>query len=363
MINLGITLLVITVCFYVGILYENMKILLCGAALIMLLLLSLIEVFYRYFTMKCHLEIPIDMAEQNKPVSIGIRVNNQGAFTSGKMKFRVFIHNAMVRKGKKNWIGIPHAYAANLRYDFPIEILEAGCVEIELSEILIYSFTGMVSIKKKCKEYGSVIVMPKMHPLGIRISESVRNFMGETDVCDDIHPGHDTSELFGIREYREKDKLQSIHWKLSAKMDELMVKEGSLPVACAIVVFLDVRSDTQQNSMSAFLELAASLSYSLLDRKCAHFIAWYSKTKGEVIRVRVDNEESFYLSLSRFLWDGSFCDGVDVKEHYKELFRGEYYMHDIVLNMNMELYKNGDLVKKFDAKNIANECKKLEILL
>ena len=363
MINVGITLFVIAACFYVGILYENVKILLCGVALIILLLLSLIEVFYRFFTMECHLEIPIAMAEQNKPVSMGIRVNNRGAFTSGKMKFRVFIHNAMVRKGKKNWIGIPHAYAANLRYDFPIEILESGCVEIELSEILIYSFTGMVSIRKKCKEYGSVIVLPKIHPLGIRISEPVRNFMGDTDVCDDVRPGHDTSELFDIRKYREKDKLQSIHWKLSAKTDELMVREGTLPVPCAIVVFLDVRSDKKQDSMSTFLELASSISYSLMDRKCAHFVAWYSKAKGEVVRVRVDDEERFYLFLSQYLWDGTFCDGVDVKERYKERFRGEYYMHDIVVNMNMELYINGDLVKKFGAKNIANECKKLEILL
>ncbi len=366
MINLGITLFVIAVCFYVGILYENVKILLCGVALMILLVLSVIEVFYRLFTMECHLEIPISMAERRKPLSVGIRVINKGAVTSGKMKFRMSIHNALIPKGKKDWFSIPHAYAANLRYDFPIEILEAGCVEIELSEIRIYSFTGLIWIKKKCKEYGSVIVMPEIHSIGMRISEPVRSFIGDADVYDDLRPGHDHSEIFEIREYREKDKLQSIHWKLSAKTDDLMVRERSLPEACAIVIFLDLRQDKakdKQMFLNAFLEIAASLSFALLDRECVHFVAWYSKEKGDVIRIRVDDEESFYLFLSHYLWDGIFHEDIDVKQRYKERFRGEIYLYDLLLNKNLELYKNGEPVKKFDTKDIADECEKLEILL
>ena len=40
--------------------------------------------------------------------------------------------------------------------------------------------------------------------------------------------GYDPSELFDVREFQNGDRLQSVHWKLSARTDELMVKELSL---------------------------------------------------------------------------------------------------------------------------------------
>ena len=42
--------------------------------------------------------------------------------------------------------------------------------------------------------------------------------------------GDDPSEIFDIREYADGDKIQRIHWKLSSKTGDLMVKEGSLPL-------------------------------------------------------------------------------------------------------------------------------------
>lgn len=368
MINMIITLFAIAACFYTGILYEHLTILLCGVALSILLIVSIVEVVYRLFTMKCHLDIPISMAEQNRPVDIGIRIRNAGEIVSGKVKVCLSIHNALEKKGKNTWVTISNVYRGNLRYDVPIIIEEAGNQEIELKKIRIYSFTRLVHVTKKCKDFGSVMIMPKIHSLGIRITEPVRNFMGDADVYDDIRPGHDPAELFGIRPYREKDKLQSIHWKLSAKMDDLMVKENSFPVACAVVILLDLQDTKKKKgkkdfSFDGFLELAASVSYALMDAECAHFVVWHSKSRDEIIRIRVDDEESFYLFLSLYLQDVTFISDVDLKERYREKYRNEYYLYDLLINKDLEVYKNGEFVSKVDKKRIADECEKMEILL
>ena len=42
--------------------------------------------------------------------------------------------------------------------------------------------------------------------------------------------GSDMSEVFGIREYREGDSIRNIHWKLTGKCDDIMIKLPSLPV-------------------------------------------------------------------------------------------------------------------------------------
>ena len=170
MINLIITLFAIAACFYVGILYENLKILLCGVALGILLIISIVEVVYRLLTFKCHLEIPISMAEQNRPVDIGIRIRNAGEIVSGKVRVCLSIHNALEPKGKNAWVTISNVYPGSLRYDFPIVIKEAGNQEIELKKIRIYSFTRLVHFTKKCKDYGSVVIMPEIHSMGISIT-------------------------------------------------------------------------------------------------------------------------------------------------------------------------------------------------
>ena len=114
--NLLITLCVIAACFYWGILYENVTILICATALGILLLLSFVEVLYRFLTIQCHLEIPISMADINRPVSIAVKVDNQGIVACGKIKLRLSIHNSLEKKGKKHWITVQNAYPRSMKY-------------------------------------------------------------------------------------------------------------------------------------------------------------------------------------------------------------------------------------------------------
>ncbi|MBR5371627.1 MAG: DUF58 domain-containing protein [Oscillospiraceae bacterium] len=71
-------------------------------------------------------------------------------------------------------------------------------------------------------------------------------------------PGDDPSEIFDLHEYRAGDSVSRIHWKLSSKLDELMVKEYSLPLASAYRMVCDFRYVGTQPD--AALRLDAMLS-------------------------------------------------------------------------------------------------------
>ncbi len=51
--------------------------------------------------------------------------------------------------------------------------------------------------------------------------------------------GTDQREMFDIREYQPGDDIRSIHWKLSAKADELIVRQASDPTHYDIVILPD----------------------------------------------------------------------------------------------------------------------------
>ena len=49
------------------------------------------------------------------------------------------------------------------------------------------------------------------------------------------------------------------------------------------------------------MKLLVSLSFSLMDQKCSHYVAWYDTAINDIVRARVDDEEGFYIFLNSFL--------------------------------------------------------------
>ena len=49
--------------------------------------------------------------------------------------------------------------------------------------------------------------------------------------------GYDLSEVYQLREYRPGDSLRQMHWKLSGKLDRLVIREASLPVRRSVLLF------------------------------------------------------------------------------------------------------------------------------
>ena len=53
------------------------------------------------------------------------------------------------------------------------------------------------------------------------------------------HGGEDTGETFQVREYEAGDSMKQIHWKLSARLNDLVVREPGYPVTRSVLVFLE----------------------------------------------------------------------------------------------------------------------------
>lgn len=368
MISAIIVLLIVVLCFYLGVLYTNQMMITIGYTLGILLVISLVELIYRRFTLKCYVDVPISMSEDGRPVNVIIKIQNKGFLPAGKVEVRVENKNVFHKRGKAQWLTIEDVSVGETKQLVKMQLKGAGCHEILLIKMKIHGLLGLLSFKRKCKDFSSVLIMPQVHSTNVQITGAVRNFLGDADVYDDFRPGHDSGEIFAIREYREKDKLQSIHWKLSAKADQLMVKENSLPKACAVVLMLELRPwkknvlSKKEMDVGAYLELAASLSFSLMDQKCPHFVTWYSAEKEGIRRIRVDDEESFYLFLDCFLREAVPSE-KNIREEYRKDYQSEWYLQDITINEKLELYKNGEFLIKLDEKKIKDECEKLELLL
>lgn len=127
-------------------------------------------------------------------------------------------------------------------------------------------------------------------------------------------PGED----YDLRDYRPGDPMRSVHWKLSSKWDELIVRERSETPVPLPLLTLDRFGPPE--ALDRLLDRLAGLSRALLDIQRPHGVLWLDRDGQPQLRV-VSDEKQFNDCLLDLL--GSFAPlrGPSLEEH-PELLRG-----------------------------------------
>ena len=352
--RLGIAVAVIVWLFYMSMIYGSAAMALAGFALIFFMIFSYVELLWLWKNSSARLDIPLAMASQNEKITINLPVETKGKLQPGKVRCLLEVRNTFSGKKKKKW------FLGNAAY--PYELKQAGRYEFGLKKVRIYDLTGFFYVVRKVKKCVSVDVLPEICYVPVHLTDAVRNFFGDADRYDEFRPGYDPSELFDVREFQRGDRVQNIHWKLSAKADMWMVKEHSMPKACAITILTDFSGKKSGADRNAYLKLVAGLSFSLMDQKCAHYVAWYSEEDAGIVRSRVDDEESFYLFLYRFL-RAQTQQKVDVVQMYKEKCRYENLVHLLVVTMDLEIKCEDEIIGKAEKEKLSKSMGEMELVL
>lgn len=373
---------------YIAMIYGNTAIAVLGIFEIIWVFTAYILLFLSVINISTSLEIPIVMVQQNSTVRLCVKSNRKATFLCGRVIYNVKVKNIFTGKKSSRWI--------SGNEDYLYEAGDAGCLEFSVAKIKIRDISGLFSIrlnyqsafriflnfiKKKLhirtfkfskknrgdansKKHANLIqnveVFPEICSVCVQISEPVRNFFGDADVYDDFRPGHDPSELFDVREFRNGDKIQSIHWKLSAKNEDLIVKENSLPKACAVVLLANYKKS--KCDMNAYLKLFCGISFSLMDAKCPHYVAWYDMSRKDIVRARVDDEESFYIFLTHFITSRP-ADTIDAKLLYEEKYKAERIIHVLEIDTDLTIKRGTQIIGKANESTIESDMESLEILL
>lgn len=212
-----------------------------------------------------------------------------------------------------------------------------GRYEIRATGVRIYDALHLFSVKRRVKDTAAVYVLPQCYPIPVEVSRRTRDFVTDSDVYYTDARGKNPDEVYQIRQYQSGDRLNSIHWKLTARQDELMVRETarSLPSPIVVCVNLNGRDCRKYaQAMSALLETVVSVSYSLIEVRVPHFVAWFDTEEMSVTRCRILKEEDVYdAAASLSYMDARRMGGYDVMGLYKEKYRGEDFAGFIEMDL------------------------------
>lgn len=365
MISFGILFSIIILTVYLALAYESEAIALLLYGEVLFFVVSFFALLLRRFTVKGSIAVPVGISETGKENLVRITVTNKGLFRINRAKALIVVEDMLRGSAKRYFLKLSEIPRGESSFTQGISFQSAGNYEIVLRKLRVYDWTGLLYRDVPVRCSAGVQVLPHLYEVPVRLTMAVKNFYGEADVYDEHKPGHDNSELFQVRSYQKGDRLQNVHWKLTAKQDDLVVKERSLPKSCPVLLFLDVLPERRSKRKNAvpYLEIAASLSYSLVDARCPHYVVWYDSEEMDIVRFRVDDEESlFYFigMLMKIKWEQP---KEDLIRRYQEKHRQEIYVWALSLDDELVLKKGEDELARFSEENLEQSLQQVELIL
>jgi uncharacterized protein (DUF58 family) len=157
---------------------------------------------------------------------------------------------------------LPRHGAANLHY--PLRPLARGIHQVGPLIVRITDPFGLAEFQRELAGRNNLVVLPKVVPLSGTPSGAGLGSGGEGVVR--LRAGQGEDDAF-IRPYRHGDDSRKVHWRSTARRDELMVRVEERSLRGGTTVLLDHRSVAHRGSGPASsLEWAVSLAASV----CLH---------------------------------------------------------------------------------------------
>lgn len=289
---------------------------------------------YLYGRVKAELVSVAHVVNKGEVIPISVQLSNPTIFPVSNIKIYLTYRNSYSSKRytKDFLVSIDartrSSVICNLYSDY------AGNMEINLKAIRIYDYLKLFSLKRKLKDQVKAAVLPYYYELTEDYSSTRQTRIIESDNYSPHKSGDDPSEVFAIREYREGDRLQRIHWKLSTKLDQLMIKEFSDPLNCSVLLFVNLCIPEGVNNlyfMDAILECALSMSYTFLINGQMHYFSWYDKEHGYCRRIRVSGEKDLFEAVDGLLQASPYTAESDaltayLAEHPNDQYTDLFYI-------------------------------------
>lgn len=315
---------------------------------ILALLLFLPALFYSYYLsrkVRIFVKIPIPVAEKNQPADVDILVDNKGKMPllRGRLYLKVKNYYHKGNEIQKIWLQADKKSKTSCR--FKVSSGRCGRLSISIGRFYTGDMLGIFYFPvKKIKGQAFLSVMPQIESMDLEMNPDNRDLMTDSDEYEAFRSGDDPSEVFQIRSYRGGDRMQSIHWKMTARSEEVMVKEFSKPIYIGAVLFLDMKTQkatSEFRDADSYLEKALAVSCGLLESDCYHMVAWYDGSENCLHRARIESQDQIYEMIERLFRILPYDQEIDLEDLYHQEYPSHDYYLSYQLSLNLELWKGG----------------------
>lgn len=274
-------------------------------ALLILLVTALAEIIFSPKTLRIEGELSKDTVFKNEGTTYFLYMKNRSVFFYPRVLVSFYHADVLKYEGK----AIPTSLRVleGVRREFHVTFPYRGVYSLGLKELVVTDFLSLFKRKIPVRGSPRVVVFPQLDEDFIATMRmELRNTVFSFDLFNE-----DYSSVADVRKYDQSDDIRKIHWKLSAKRSELLVKNFQNLEPNKTMVILDTSPIPLENPWKLSFEdqmvsrAASAMQYFMWGNMKAGFL--YGGTLGE--QISLDPEEGMDKAL-RVLAEVSFDSPV-----------------------------------------------------
>ncbi len=251
---------------------------------------------------------------KNQEFPVKLNIENESIFPIGKAEAVVEYYNVFNNQIHSFRLLLPIQAKNDQSVSFRISSKFCGIVKIRCAYINIFDPLRLFKFKVGKNIGTEIAVVPEGHDIAGTVSYTDR-INEESNKFSDIQSGDDPSEVFDLRGYIAGDKLNRIHWKLSSKKDEFIVKEYSMPVDVPSVIFLNLRCyEDSEYTLPVFdtlMETFISISKFMLENERIHSVVYFNENQGFFTERTISDTNELSEVVSELIFsisDNLYCE-------------------------------------------------------
>ncbi|MBQ7129084.1 MAG: DUF58 domain-containing protein [Clostridia bacterium] len=315
------------------ILYDNVLSLIILATLVLIPILLFIIHTVAYFLTSLEVSVENSEASVSRPIKLNFHIKNRSPFAITHIKMTAKVKNMFLNTQNDCTFTVNAPPFSDKEFVYNINSDYVGNIEVFIKNAKFFDFLSLYRFSKRINVSRVVSVLPESIDSSVKMRLN-DVFSGDSQVFANGKSGDDPSEVFNIREYKEGDKLNKIHWKLSSKTEKYMVKEFSLPLSDNVFLFVDLKQDfyTDFIYVNSLICAFTSISQSLAKQNISHYAGWYNQIKEDYEVAKINDISEINEVLSRIY--GSFVFYEEENIDKCGFFKNKSYSHAVFMSTN-----------------------------
>jgi uncharacterized protein (DUF58 family) len=267
--------------------------------LFLLVLLLPAVSFYVSRTCFDRIDVELDFSARESrkqiPAKLLLKVHNPTIFPLLHIESMLSVASTYYQKGDQTTYVLPAPAAGDTTFSASVEFYYCGCYEARIQELRCSDYLYLWTFTRPMTAHTQIMIYPDSR---MEFTEHPSFYAEGFDEFEATsQKGNASSNVTDVREYRPGDRLQKIHWKLSARLDKMMVKESEATATRQFFVLLELyQSDEHPEYLDHAIEHAYAASRELLAHLENFLFAFYSVPRGEFcsfpIRTETDLKEA-----------------------------------------------------------------------
>lgn len=232
--------------------------------------------------------------ELGNPLIFVIEADNKSRIPLYLCNIIFRIENLFLPNPVKQTLSIPLSARKTGLFEIPVEATVPGMISFQVSEIQVSDFFRFFTASLP---YTFLLQAPVLPPKAeIEMPDMTVSSEGEEEVISNTTRGMPSSDIKEIREYRPGDRIQRIHWKLSAKLDDLFVKELSNTSVLSLVILPELT----ENRLSETASLLRTVMEYLLAQEQPFELCLYNHLSCSFDFILVSSKDEFLDCFIKF---------------------------------------------------------------